>query len=408
MSTFNILIPTPVLSQEQAQDFKNNFKQSVNLVLENDSGKFIEIVPELLETQYIKARKFKTHCRSCIITDAQVDEMASMFYIFKQQSDNEESYTVAFQELSQTVKKPFYELIYAIPVVFKQLGYELYRPAEDAFLNEALSEQLARSIHARFRKHMIDETSTDVYQGMYLVSGNKETFDKEFDELPDDIKNANIDNAFHIPSKLLSIGYKMELVVDGVFPPLLNLSDNEIESMAIIEHNRWCWERRLNGWTYNEIRNNDLKHHNCLVAYDELPPHEQEKDRIMVRFIPALLVDIGYRAVKVSPELANEISYIGQQNGYVFEVETQIRNLQNIITQQNDEIQSRFDDIFNKIDSIDELKKEINAFHKYLSKQYLHTSLKRLDTTNYLLKHIKGTFKSGKYLQNTFLPNAFE
>lgn len=367
-------------------------------------------LPDVFASQNIMVRRFKTHCRTCIITQNQVDEMAAMLYASytkSQVQEDEETQQLPFDELPVLDKNPFYELVYAIPVVFKKLGFELYRSAEDAFINEALAEKLARIIHARFRQHLLNNNSTDVYQGMYLVSGNKDTFEKEFDDLSDDIKMANIDNAFHIPTKLLSIGYKMEPVEDGGIPPLLNLTDNEVEAMAMMEHDRWSWERRLNGWTYNKVRNNDLKHHNCLVPYDELPPHEQEKDRIMVRFIPALLVDIGYLAVKVSPELEEQISYINQNSGYVYEAETQIRNLQNLIIKQNDEIQTQFDQRFNSIEHLDDLKKEVTAFHKYLSKQYLHASLQRLDATNQLLRHIEGAFKSGKNTQKTFMPNAF-
>ncbi len=370
----------------------------------------VENLQDVLTSQNIKARPYKTHCRTCIITHNQVNEMASLLYTheLKEQSrDEDEDHPPTFEELSKKEKQPYLELIYAIPVAFKQLGFELYRPAEDAFINEALAEKLARVIHARFRQHMLNNNSTDVYQGMYLAPGNTGTFEKEFDDLSDDIKIANIDNAFHIPTKLLSIGYKIEPLEDGGIPPLLNLTDNEIETMAMMEHERWSWERRLNGWTYHSVRDNALKHHNCLVPYDELPPHEQEKDRVMVRFIPALLVDIGYQAVRVSPELENQISYINRQSGYVYEAETQIRNLQNLIIKQNDEIQTRFDQRFSNIECIDDLKKEVTAFHKYLSKQYLSATLQRLDITKQLLKHIEGAFNSGKNTQKTFMPNTF-
>ncbi|TSA34964.1 MAG: hypothetical protein D4R64_10620 [Porphyromonadaceae bacterium] len=41
-------------------------------------------------------------------------------------------------------------------------------------------------------------------------SGNQYTSD--FDDLPDEIKYSNINNAAHIPTRLLSIGYKIRQV----------------------------------------------------------------------------------------------------------------------------------------------------------------------------------------------------
>ncbi len=407
------LITSPKLSSENLLQLEKDFVEAlVNRDIEEaDAYLILNCIVPLFNNQKIKLRKYKKYCRSCIITDAQVDEMASMLYLSwlkDKKQDEDEHYPASFEELNKTDKKRFYELIFIIPVAFKKLGFELYREAEDAFINEALAEHLARIIHSRFNKHMLDETNADVYNRLYLVSGSKDIYEKEFDELPDDIKEANIDNAYHIPTKLLSIGYQMQPVEEGVLPPLLKLTDNQVEIMSMMEHDRWGWERRLNGWTYNMIRNNELKHHNCLMPYDELPPYEQEKDRIMVRFIPALLVDIGYKAVKVSPELANEISYINQQSGYIYEAETQIRNLHALLIHQNDEIQDQFDKRFGDIESINELKDQIKSFHKYLSKQYLHSSLQRIETTNELLKNIKGAFKSGKNIQRTFMPNAFD
>ena len=429
MKNIESLLTPFTLSEDETDAFNNAFSMHFLTQIErmNDLNPNQEGLPashialeiimnnlsRILTSHHIQCRLGKKFIRSCIITHEELYTIASEFHALwieglPEGEIMDQDIKTIFDEIPAEQQAHFFNWVYAIPPVLKSIGYELYRPEEDEFINEALAESLAKTIHAKFRKHVLEKNPTDAYAGMYLDQNNAGVFSQEYDSLSDDIKAANIDNAFHIPTKLLAIGYRIEPVEEGIIPALLKLSDNEIEAMAIIEHDRWSWERRLNGWIYSPVRDNEKKHHNCLIPFDKLPPHEQEKDRIVVRFIPALLVDIGYRAVRISPELSDKIPYINQRSGFIFEVETQIRNLQNLITRQNDEIQSRFENAFSNIEEIDDLKNEIRSFHKYLSKEYLRSSLERLKSTNYLLNHIKGAYNNGSIVQRTFMPNNFD
>lgn len=51
------------------------------------------------------------------------------------------------------------------------------------------------------------------------------------------------------------------------------------ELMAKNVHEVWAETRIAQGWTYGEQRNDDLKTHPCLVAYEDLPEEEKEYDR---------------------------------------------------------------------------------------------------------------------------------
>ena len=63
--------------------------------------------------------------------------------------------------------------------------------------------------------------------------------------------------------------------------------------MARMEHDRWCAERRRAGWTHGTKRDNDRKLHPDLVPWDELDEEAREKDRVMVRDLPAFLAKTG-------------------------------------------------------------------------------------------------------------------
>lgn len=439
MGIFKQLIPSLAFTDEESTALHEQFIRIYNdelkrvdltgtlselLTASNTSiENLTSALPPILLKHKLYARKYSNFCRSCIITDSEVFEMAENVHAFwrdsqrpnrKATQDESEDEPLdlllmkPFEDLENSQQKLFFEFIYLIPIVFKTLGYELYRPSEDIYVNKSMAETLARAIHSRFRKHMTDNSSADAYQGMYLVDSNRETYSKAFDDLSQDMKDANIDNAYHIPTKLLSVGYKIEACSNKSSLQMLQLNDNELEMMAFIEHCRWSWERRLNGWLYSEKRDNSLKHHNCLLPYEELPAHEQEKDRIMVRFIPSLLHDLEFNAIKISPELANDIPYINQHVGFIFNVETKIRNIQSLIHSQKETLFLQYKNIIQSSATLEELKKELNGLYRENVEQHLLEISDILNRTEEEIKFIKSTYKSGRNVQKTFMPQSVE
>jgi len=54
-------------------------------------------------------------------------------------------------------------------------------------------------------------------------------------------------------------------------------SDNERETLAMMEHRRWVIEKYENGWVFGE-RDNEFKRHNCLETWEKLSEEQQAKD----------------------------------------------------------------------------------------------------------------------------------
>jgi len=65
--------------------------------------------------------------------------------------------------------------------------------------------------------------------------------------------------------------------------------------MARMEHDRWCTERRGQGWRQGAERNDARKLHPDLVPWEELTDEAREKDRMMVRDLPAFLAKAGFQ-----------------------------------------------------------------------------------------------------------------
>ena len=68
--------------------------------------------------------------------------------------------------------------------------------------------------------------------------------------------------------------------------------------MAKNVHEVWAQTRMEQGWTYGEVRNDELKQHPCLVEYEELPEEERVYDRNTAVGTLKLIRQLGFKIVK--------------------------------------------------------------------------------------------------------------
>lgn len=73
-----------------------------------------------------------------------------------------------------------------------------------------------------------------------------------------------------------------------------------VEAMAKNVHEVWAQSRIEQGWTYGTERNDQLKHHPCLVPYEELPEVEKAYDRDTAVGTLKLISRLGFKITKES------------------------------------------------------------------------------------------------------------
>ena len=78
-------------------------------------------------------------------------------------------------------------------------------------------------------------------------------------------------------------------------PEELNLL---IEAMAKNVHEVWAQSRMEQGWTYGAERNDALKHHPCLIPYEEWPEVEKAYDRDTALGTLKLISKLGFKISK--------------------------------------------------------------------------------------------------------------
>lgn len=68
-----------------------------------------------------------------------------------------------------------------------------------------------------------------------------------------------------------------------------------LEAMAKNVNEIWAQERINQGWTYGEKRNDVLKQHPCLIAYEDLPEEEKVYDRNTSIETLKLILKLGFK-----------------------------------------------------------------------------------------------------------------
>ncbi len=125
-----------------------------------------------------------------------------------------------------------------------------------------------------------------------------------WERLPEDLREANRRQADRAVARLVAVGCDIAPLSDWE-AERFTFSDEEAETMARIEHESWCEERRRAGWTYRPGEKDlERKTNPLLVAWDDLSEAAKEENRVTVRELPHLLADVGLQVVRVSAPAA--------------------------------------------------------------------------------------------------------
>jgi hypothetical protein len=161
--------------------------------------------------------------------------------------------------------------------------------ARDALLG-SMREKLGRAVHERFLEEQKDKRAADAREM------------QPWDKLAEDLRESNRQQADDIPNKLRAVGCGFEPAPAGKAAELFTFTDEEINVMARLEHERWNQEKLRAGWRYGEKKDNAAKTTPYLVEFDKLSPEVQRYDVDAVKGIPDLLRRAGFRIYRFRRE----------------------------------------------------------------------------------------------------------
>jgi hypothetical protein len=134
-------------------------------------------------------------------------------------------------------------------------------------------DTLAKAIHAQYRDSRESASEPSLA-------------DRPWNMLPETLKMSNRRRADNMPFLLAQAGLHM---APSAQPAPFELSGDEIELLARLEHRRWSIERRLLGFSYGEVRSEFPPRHELLVDWEQLPEAQRERNRKDFANLPKVL-----------------------------------------------------------------------------------------------------------------------
>jgi hypothetical protein len=123
---------------------------------------------------------------------------------------------------------------------------------------------------------------------------------RAWNDLAEDYKDSNRQQADHLPIKLRAIGCEIANLDDP--RPEATFSPEEIELLAELEHRRWVAERILAGWTHAAgPKNEEQRTNDNLKPWDQLDQKTKDYDRDTIRNIPHLLKSVKKKVCRKNP-----------------------------------------------------------------------------------------------------------
>jgi hypothetical protein len=118
-----------------------------------------------------------------------------------------------------------------------------------------------------------------------------------WEHLPEDLRQSNIAEAADIVTMLQAIS--AVVLPEPAAAPEFAFTDEEVESLAQMEHERWMRDRLAKGWKYGVLRDGERKVHPELQPWPDLPEEARDRYRNAIRSLPATLQDAGFQIFRV-------------------------------------------------------------------------------------------------------------
>ncbi|MCX6654359.1 MAG: NAD-binding protein [Candidatus Bathyarchaeota archaeon] len=157
----------------------------------------------------------------------------------------------------------------------------------DLIWGGCINEILARAIHEDYLRNERRKGETPKTNPSMVP----------WEDLPEGLRESNRSQAEHIRVKLEVIDCDLFMTTDWDVP-LFEFSQEEVERLAKLEHERFVEERLRAGWKFGIIKDLEKKTNPTLIPWNELSGREKDKDIDAVRGIPAFLARAGFQVYR--------------------------------------------------------------------------------------------------------------
>jgi len=155
---------------------------------------------------------------------------------------------------------------------------------------DSLNERLAQALHKSYLADRRRDGSFDPHKASH----------RDWEHLDEKFKNSNRDHAAGIFDRVDQFGYEIRPTDDWDIA-LMEFPPDEVEKMAVVEHDRWASSLTAAGWKFGKGFSLKRSRHFDLVPWEDLSEAERDKDREPVRELPQTLARFGFEIVRKPP-----------------------------------------------------------------------------------------------------------
>lgn len=171
-------------------------------------------------------------------------------------------------------------------------------PSKDQLKLHVDEEQFLRHLmHDAFYSEKIESLAIAIHEKYRMLNENNKNMNKDFimpwQDLSEELKNSNRDQAKNIPNSLLKINY--DIISVNETPEFIGFTEKELDVLAENEHTRWYRNRKKTGWKYGETKDNKKKTDPALVHWDNLPDEKKNKVYQMIKIWPEILSKSNFK-----------------------------------------------------------------------------------------------------------------
>ncbi|MBW9149811.1 Ryanodine receptor Ryr [Clostridium sp. CM028] len=164
-------------------------------------------------------------------------------------------------------------------------------PSKEQLQLHVDEEQFLRHLmHDAFYSEKIESLATAIYENNRNMNGD---FIMPWQDLREELKNFNRDQAKNIPNALLKINYDVVSVKEK--PAFIEFTIKELNALAKKEHMRWYYHRKKVGFKYGEVEDNKKKTNPALVPWGKLTEEKKNKVCQMIKIWPEILAKSNFK-----------------------------------------------------------------------------------------------------------------
>lgn len=148
----------------------------------------------------------------------------------------------------------------------------------------------------------VDDVAKQIHRNVIKnrkLEGKNIRLASDWHSLSEQEKQSFRDSAIDIPGKLRAVDHGMRKLRYGGSANIPDITDDELDKLARMEHNRRCQFLRLNGYSYAEKTDNATRKSSRLLPFDDMPSDRVNHYIQGIYAIPMVLGAIGYEIYRM-------------------------------------------------------------------------------------------------------------